>query len=149
MQYGLPLPVDGLDQRPDVRGVLAAHDRVGQRLVVVNRVELAFEILFQQVRVVDVFDGALEDHGLFFGEMHELRDVAEVRGLLVEANAVARFFDDETRLAEGVYVAIDGAARHLEPFGQLVDVVGGVRREQLHQPQQALKFGLVHVLRIQ
>lgn len=58
-------------------------------------------------------------------------------------------FDDEARLAEGVYVAVDGAARHLEPFGQLVDVVGGVRREQLHQPQQALKFGLVHVLRIQ
>ena len=108
---------------------MACRCRVGQRLVVVNRVELAFEILFQQVRVVDVFDGALEDHGLFFGEMHELRDVAEVRGLLVEANAVARFFDDETRLAEGVYVAIDGAARHLEPFGQLVDVVGGVCRE--------------------
>ena len=139
VQYGLLLPVDGLDERPDVRGVLAAHDRVGQRLVVVNRVELAFEILFQQVRVVDVFDGALEDHGLFFGEMHELRDVAEVRRFLVEADAVARLFDDETRLAEG----------HLEPFGQLVDVVGGVRREQLHQPQQALKFGLVHVLRIQ
>lgn len=56
VQYGLLLPVDGLDERPDVRGVLAAHDRVGQRLVVVNRVELAFEILFQQVRVVDVFD---------------------------------------------------------------------------------------------
>lgn len=93
--------------------------------------------------------GALEDHGLFFGEMHELRDVAEVRRFLVEADAVARLFDDETRLAEGVYVAVDGAARHLEPFGQLVDVVGGVRREQLHQPQQAFEFGLVHVLRIQ
>jgi len=45
---------------------------------------------------------------------------------LVEADAVARLFDDETRFAEGVYVAVDGAARHLEPFGQLVDVVGGV-----------------------
>lgn len=129
VQYGLPLPVDGLDQRPDVRGVLAAHDRVGQRLVVVDRVEFAFEVLFQQVRVVDVLDGALEDHGLFFGEMHELRDVAEVRRFLVEADAVARLFDDETRFAEGVYVAVDGAARHLEPFGQLVDVVGGVCRE--------------------
>ena len=48
-------------------------------------------------------------------------------------------FDDGARLAEGVYVAVDGAARHLEPFGQLVDVVGGVRREQLHQPQQAFR----------
>ena len=79
--------------------------------------------------------------------MHELRDVAEVRGLLVEANAVARFFDDETRLAEGVYVAIDGAARHLEPFGQLVDVVGGVGREQFHEAQQPFELGLVHVRR--
>ena len=78
--------------------------------------------------------------------MHELRDVAEVRRLLVEADAVARFFDDETRLAEGVYVAVDRAARHLEPFGQLVDVVGGVRREQLHQPQQAFAFGLIHAV---
>ena len=134
VQYGLPLPVDGLDQRPDVRGVLAAHDRVGQRLVVVDRVELAFEVLFQQVRVVDVLDGALEDHGLLFGEVDELRDVAEMGRLLVEADAVARLLDDETRLAEGVDIAVDGAARHVEPLGQLVDVVGGVGREQLHEP---------------
>ena len=144
VQDRLPLLLDGFDQPPDVRGVLAPDHGVGQRLVVVDRVEFAFEILFQDVVVVDIFDGAFQDHGLLFGEVHQLRDVAEMRRLLVETDAVARFLDDESRIAEGVDIAVDRAARHLEPFGQLVDVVGGVRCQQLHQPQQAFQFGLVH-----
>ena len=147
VQDDLPPLLDGLDQAADVRGVPAAHDRVGQRLVVVNRAEFALEVLFQQVRVVDALDGALEDHGLLLGEVHQLRDVAEVRRLLVESDAVARLLDDESRLAEGVDIAVDRAARHAEPLGQLVHVVGRVGREQLHEPQQAFQFGLVHIIR--
>ena len=146
VQDDLPLLLDRLDQVVDVRGVPSPDDRVGQRAVVVDRVELAFEVLFQQVRVVDVLDGALEDHGLLFGEVDELRDVAEMGRLLVEADAVACLLDDETRLAEGVDIAVDGAARHVEPLGQLVDVVGGVGREQLHEPQQAFELRLIHAV---
>ena len=47
VQHGLPPLLDGLDQAADVRGVLAANDRVGQRPVVVDRAEFAFEVLFQ------------------------------------------------------------------------------------------------------
>ena len=64
--------------------------------------------------------------------------------LLVETDAVAAFFDDESRFAEGVDIAVNRPARHLQPFGQLVDVVCGVRCQQFHQPQQAFEFGLVH-----
>ena len=144
VQHGLPLLLDGLDQPPDVRGVFAPHDGVGQRLVVVDGVEFALEVLLEHIGVVDVLDGVFQDHGLLLGEVHQLRDVAEVRRLLIETDAVARFLDHEPRLAEGVDIPVDRAARHLEPFGQLVDVVGGVGRQQLHKPQQAFEFGLVH-----
>lgn len=63
---------------------------------------------------------------------------------LVEADAVAALFDDESRFAEGVDIAVNRPARHLQPLGQLVDIVCGVRCQQFHQPQQAFKFGLVH-----
>jgi hypothetical protein len=89
VQHGLPPLLDGLDQAADVRGVLAANDRVGQRPVVVDRAEFALEVLFQEVRIVYVLDGAPQDDGLLFGEMDQLRDVAEVRRLLVETDAVA------------------------------------------------------------
>ena len=144
VQGRLPPFFDGFYQVADVRGVLAAYHRVGQRLVVVDRVELAFQILFQQVRVIDIFDGVFQYDGFFFGEVDQLRDVAEMGRFLVQTDAVARLLDDEPRFAEGVDIAVDRAARHREPLGQLVDVVGRVGRQQFHQPQQAFEFGLVH-----
>ncbi len=144
VQHRLAFFFDGFDQAPDVGRVLAAHHRVGQRLVVVDRVELAFEVLFQQVRVIDVFDGVFQYHGFFFREVNQLRYVAEMGRFFVQTDAVARFLDYEARFAEGVDVAVDRAARHREPLGQLVDIVGRVGRQQFHQPQQAFQFGLIH-----
>ena len=85
-----------------------------------------------------------EDHGLLLGEVDELRDVAEMGRLLVEADAVAGLLDDKPRFTEGIDVPVDGPPRHVEPLGQLVDVVGGVGGEQLHEPQQSFELGLVH-----
>ncbi len=50
---------DGLDQAADGRGVVAADHDVGQNLVVVNGIELALEVLFEQLGVVDALDGAI------------------------------------------------------------------------------------------
>ena len=136
--------VDGFDERADIRRVLAPYDRVRQRFIVVYRVEFALEVLFEHVRVVNVLDGAFEYHRLLLGEVDELRDVAEMGRFLVETDAVAALLDDESRFAEGVDVAVNRPARHLQPLGQLVDVVCGVCRQQFHQPQQAFEFGLVH-----
>ena len=144
LQYYLPFFGDRSDQIVNDARQPALDDRVGQRAVVVDRVEFAFEVLFQKVVVVDVFDGAFEDHGLLLGEMDQLRNILEVRRFLVQPDVFAALLDDETRFAEGVDVAVDGAARHHEPLGQVVDRVFGVGREHLHQPQQPFEFGLVH-----
>ena len=85
-----------------------------------------------------------QDDGLLLGKVDQLGDVAEMGGLLVQADAVARLLDDEARFAEGVDVSVDGPARHGEAFGQLVDVVGGVCREHLHKAQQPFELGLIH-----
>ena len=69
VQDHLPMLVDRLDERADIRRVLAPYDRVRQRFIVVYRVEFALEVLFEHVRVVDVLDGAFEYHRLLLGEV--------------------------------------------------------------------------------
>lgn len=130
----------------DVGGMASADDGLGQRFVVVDRVELAFEVLFEQIRVVYALDRPPQNDGFLFGEMYELRNLPEMRRLLVEADAVARFLDDEARCAEGVDIAVDRAPRHGEPLGEVVHRVGGIGREHLHQTQQSFEFGLVHAV---
>ncbi len=83
-------------------GAFPARDRVGQRLVVVNRGKVALEVLFPagSGRRCSRWR-SLEDHGFLLGEV-QLRDVAECGDSLSESDAVARLLDDESRLAEGV-----------------------------------------------
>ena len=79
-----------------------------------------------------------------FGVADQLRDVAEMGDSRLVTDAVGSLSDDEPASRKVIY-GVDRAARHRETFGQLVNVVGRVGRQQFHQPQQALEFGLVHM----
>lgn len=144
VQHDLTLLFDGLHYVAYVRGIAAAHDGVGQNLVVVHRVELALEVLLQQVGVVDALDGAFQDDSLLLRKVYQLRYVLEMGRLLVEAYDAVVLLDDEARVAEGVDVTVDGAARHAQPLGDVIHRVEHVGREHLHQTQHPLNLGLVH-----
>src|SRR5699024_7200062 len=79
LEDDLPPLFDRPDQRMDVGGMASADDGLGQRFVVVDRVELAFEVLFEQIRVVYALDRPPQNDGFLFGEMYELRNLPEMR----------------------------------------------------------------------
>ena len=144
LQNDLPFFGDRFDQIVDDGRELALDDRIGERAIFIYRVELALEVLFEEIVVIDAFDGAFEDGGLLFGEMDQLGYILEMGRFLVQTDMVVILADDESGGTEGIDVTVDGTALHLKPFGQIVDRIFGVCREHLHQTQQPFEFGLVH-----
>jgi len=103
---------NGLYQLSDITSVLSAYNGFGQNVVVVNGIELLFEVLLEQVVLVNAFDSGLENIGFFFGEVNELANVFEIGGGFVEFGAVVGFFNDEPGLAKGVDIAVNGTGRN-------------------------------------
>jgi len=63
---------------PHVPAVLAVDDGLRQNLVVVHRVKLFLQVLFQDVVFIDALDGRFQDIGLLLGEVDQLADILEV-----------------------------------------------------------------------
>ena len=101
----------GLHQQAHVPAVLAVDDGLRQDIVVVNRVKLLLQVLFQEVVLVNALDGRLQDVGLLLGEVDQLADILEVGRRLVESDAAVLLLDHESRFPEGVDVAVHRAGR--------------------------------------
>ena len=98
---------DCLNKQVDVARILSLYDSVGKGAAVVDRVELAFEVLFEQICVVDALNSATKDYRLLLCEVDELRNLLKVWRLLVQSDAVATLLDYKAGIAEGVDISVD------------------------------------------
>ena len=101
----------GLHQLAHVAAVLAVDNGLRQYLIVVDRVELLLQVLFQDVVLVDALYGRLQDVGLLLGEVDQLADILEVGRRPVEADAAVLLLDHESCFPEGVDVTVHRAGR--------------------------------------
>ena len=130
-----------------VGGVAAEVGELLYRGGVIDYGQLLLDALFQGVGGDDGFDDGVDQGGFFFGEVQEPVEVREVLGdFLYLVGVGVEFGDGEACCFEGVDVAVDGAVRHVQVFGEFVDGVVDVAGHHEHHAQHAFYFGLVHKL---
>ncbi len=112
---------------------------------VIDHGQLLFDALLQGVGGDDGLDDGVDQGGFFFGEVQQPVEVRHVSGdLLYLVGVGVEFCDREASCLESINVAVDGAVRHVQMFGEFINGVVDVAGHHQHHAQHAFYFGLVH-----
>ena len=145
LQDHLLFVLGGVPEVFHVGGVAAEVGELLYRGGVIDHGQFFLDALLQGVGGDDGLYDGVDQGGFFFGEVQEPVEVREVFGdFLYLVGVGVEFGDGEACCFEGVDVAVDGAVRHVQVFGEFVDGVVDVAGHHEHHAQHAFYFGLVH-----
>ena len=145
LQKDLLLLAGGLGDAGHVGGIAAAVHIIGHAGAVADDGEFLLDALLQGVGGHEGVQQRVDEVRFLLGEVHQPPEVRGRRRHLLELVGVREELrDDESRIAEGVDVAVDSALRHPQTLAEFVHRVVYVARHTLHQAQHPFDFWLVH-----